>query len=259
MKLYLFIIALFLNHCSYSQYADSLNKYSYNLYGSKAVGKGGYLCSGFFIRTNKSIYFITAKHCMGCDKDKGKVDEGYPDTMFINLNGIIEYPIDIRVIKDTVKCDSLDFFVIKIDSTYSPYINSLELNVPNRFDFNISEIKLIGYPPEAYKTKEGVRYVLDVTAQTQLFKNGDFHFNIKNTYFDIYLNKIVEVFLSNEIIKNIEFGGYSGSPFYVKLSDNKWYLLGCFYQNGTGAVPNYTRFYFTSIRTILQDIILKDQ
>ena len=100
----LFISLLFLSSDLFSQDpADSLAKYSYSIIGvmpSLSVVFG----SGFFLRNNGFIYFITAKHVLtGCDK--GLIPDRFPDEMTIYLtNSTSTILIPTKQIKEKSPC-----------------------------------------------------------------------------------------------------------------------------------------------------------
>src|ERR1700712_2868885 len=86
--------------------SDSLSKYSYLVQTNENGLKSQ--ATGFFVRHQRRLFFITAAHCLtGWDPFRFKQIENFPDTVFIRLSNDtsnLKYlPLPISGIKKAAK------------------------------------------------------------------------------------------------------------------------------------------------------------
>jgi hypothetical protein len=131
------LFALILSTISPSLYAqdlpDSLGKYSYLVQIDKRCEQAQ--ATGFFVRYQQRLFFITAAHCLtGWDPVAMKPIENFPDTIFIRLSNdtsqLTYLPLPVRGFKKTVKpfnqFETPDVFVVEIKNAKKYKVNTIE-------------------------------------------------------------------------------------------------------------------------------------
>lgn len=225
MKIFTTLLLVLLISNSYSQTnVDLLKKYSYPILGfDVAAVKGGATC--FFIRYNKKIYIVTAKHVLnGCLNDSTKdVDSNkksyiflgnYSQSIFLNTNDT----------KKFLPCKGTDLvFCQLLDTSMGKYINSVEDFMVPEFK-NYVEFIICGYPSSTYN-KDMFKHL----PPSSFMEIHDSTFKI----FDIVNSKGVRdstayaINWKGKIVKDSLIGGYSGSPVFIQEKNTlKWRLAG---------------------------------
>lgn len=217
-------------HGKYS--TDSLSKYSYVLYGrqkeNRNKGKGG---TGFFIRYENTLYFITADHLLSSfDQLTQEKEKPYPDTFFIKLftketNKDTFYPLDITTLKKITK---------KVPPFGGP--DALVVNADKLKDYKIYSIEdfLFEYPEQVNITGSIIfGFPTNTDLDTYIKKPpsilmggvcDNFHTSIKRTGY----GNIVDTF--NYRLDFLNGGGviegYSGSPVFIKIPEYTTHVFG---------------------------------
>lgn len=253
MKFYLLLIALAINYCCYSQAdIDSLKKYSYSIVG--LFKKGSVEGSCFFIKTNKGLYLITAKHCL--TKCYGVTEP--PDTMYINIDSFNYLTLPTKKLKSSVKCDN-DLMVCSIDTSIHKYINYLRLEDLLELNKGTIQLALIGYPSNSYSV-DYVSMTKDTRnpiCQSLVLNDKSFKIDYDTSHYYYKSSKSavrIQFYNFHFIYKDLE--GYSGGPVYIQNSNNKWFLIGCSSQWGLGV--NSMSMYIEPSPLIISNILNRE-
>lgn len=230
-----FIIGIFLLLCTTAsgQPDTFFAKYSYQIFGytltNATAGEIKMAAgTGFFIRENDHLLFVTSKHVLsGCDSIK---DPSHPDVVNVflhdsagNMTSLL--PIDIRLVKQNSKClpmkDDPDIVVIDINrKLLKDTVYSLEAFIKPRFN-NISDILFYGYPVRGYSE----RYIEFHPTKTVM------HSPNYRLYSGVVENgKVIDSLnyglTSTEITFNSSYKGFSGSPVFLRNDSTDWRLMG---------------------------------
>jgi len=202
---------------------DSLKKYSYFFYAkiSPSHWEQG---SGFFIRKNNKLYFISDLHSFTGQTIDLKKIPNYPDTLGIRLNDPEKkcevYKIPIAEIKRNTKDIPFylraDAWAYPIDTATIPKdvtIYSVENLIDTNFNYHeVHEAITCGYPNlHSSDTLVAMKAHPVLTKQTIY---GDY---CKKMYFSNYKSYDT---IDYSVTAYTDYGGYSGSPVYL-LYKNK--------------------------------------
>jgi hypothetical protein len=241
MKILPLLLLLLVGHLCFAQSSkgtDSLRKFSY-LITQRIKGQNDSIIrlqgTGFFIREKGKLFLLTAKHVLvpvenDCRKLNYPNDEGI---MYINLvteKGNINgqhIPINVKKIRDTSQCYDIrispDFISYEITETnnYKIYsIESLIKQLPNK----LGEIKIWGYPQKTSSDNNGVYESTgsELLNTKNYYPKTDYFYTSKK---DVdYINNMIRL---NDLKVNTTYGGYSGSPAFIKDNNtNKWVFYG---------------------------------
>ena len=246
MKSMIIAILLLQSLISFSQNDyDSLRKYSYYIVGSYdnldsgvVVSTGKITGTGYFIRHDNSMFFITAKHVLAgtdelCNKKIPADDAGLMTISLVNDAGIIQpelITLNVKAIRDTAACSYLQ---------NSPDIISYEIYNPENYKIYSVEHFLPGYIPKDWGkiVTFGYRDSLDVTAGALIgrksipivinrygfYNNYKFYRGKENGVDSI--NYLVE--RRDSLFSIRELQGHSGSPAFIRDNKrNKYVFLG---------------------------------
>lgn len=204
--------------------------------GQSVPGSG----SGYFIRVERKLFFITAKHVfLGCDpKDtcQRPVKRAvFPETMDIKLttDGIINQniiPISIKKFRDTAICPWTDPDIVayQVINTPTDTVYSIEQFLNKKVPDKKGVISIYGYPSATYILPSGL---FEEQNSSQILLE-------KSTFYDNYRYKscgggytidrqdyIVQ--LQDTVRDNLH--GYSGSPsFMFDIEKQEWLFIGTF-------------------------------
>lgn len=216
--------------------------------GQSAPGSG----SGYFIRLNGELFFITAKHVfLGCDtKDTCQRQikrAAFPDSMDIKLTtgGIINQniiPISIKKFRDTANCPWVepDIIAYQVINTPTDTIYSVEKFLNKRMPNKKGVISIFGYPASAYIFPGGL-YEEQNSSHIVIEK-----YNLYENYKYIACGGKEDIdkqdyIVKTDSIKTTALGGYSGSPvFLLDKETMQWNFVGTF----IGIVESDNKFRF---------------
>lgn len=233
MKTTFFLTGLLILTTTFSQSKeiDTLGKYSYQIFGISDFRSSfndfrQQSGTGFFIRDNAKLYFVTAKHvllgCMGYNRINNPAKELLVIVSTSN-NPLIK--IEIKDIKDT-SCAIIpktpDVSTYEVLGRYNDTsIHSIENLIAQNWIEKIDSITFYGFPHSKTITK----------MQSIVFRKIEYIKNHK--YYDSTVGlmrpDITEyVFRINDVAINLDaLHGYSGSPIFIKESENeKWKMVG---------------------------------
>ena len=240
MKL-IFLLSIFLvfnKHASCQQKVDSLLKYCYQVEGYNRdknnipfYAQG----SGFFIRHNSHLFFVTAKHVLaGYDNSYRKVP-GAPYLMNIILHDasgkLINATVDINVknFQDSVKASNFrgdpDLAFFEITNERNKPIYSIESLLPGHVPDKFDSLKIIGFPTVVQKDSITGKHILK-SAST--FRVTNYSVYRDSKYLEsgiIKTDNINYVIQANDISVNHNLKGYSGSPVFIKDGNLKRYVF----------------------------------
>ena len=126
---------------------ESLQRYSYHMmgYNDSALQFKG---TGFFVRYNNKIFFVTAKHTV-VPYNTDCIPFRKPDiwTIFLPDGGLLNpLEINVNVIKDTVKCPyPADVIAIEINNPKNYKIHYMEFSSPSELPKTLGEISIDGF------------------------------------------------------------------------------------------------------------------
>lgn len=226
-------------------YHDSLSQYSYLLFGSTLlnanhkstipIGKQG---TGFFVRIDSSIYFITAKHNIANYLKKDDHKKDFPDSLnvYTHYSDPFNYiTIPAGWISDSIRINEglkdPDVFCYDVtNSIKSLKLNSIEIPLlendfsPGKANFN--KIWIFGFPEIKNKI---IGEVIQLTPPYR-FESNNFHVSenfpnqIGNDRGIDYLNYEVQI---KDAIITSGFAGFSGSPVFIQNGNSlKWQFMG---------------------------------
>jgi len=200
---------------------DTLKDFSYLLYGFKNIQKKYYQSqgTGFFIKTEDDIYFVTANHVVnGCVKNVK--DTTKPDFMMLwqNKQGIYKewhLNFNTKLIRDTSICRNRDsypeIFVYKLGN---PNTQQIKINCINNFIAEVStfskELIFYGFPSSNRNDQENV-----FDQKPALFKSNDFvvRSNLKHLAGQDVINYHIDI---KDYKIDSSMRGFSGSPLFLK-------------------------------------------
>jgi len=219
MKRSILLLLILIAISGYGQ-LDSLQKYSYQLLGFSINNKtitpvGG---SGFFIRNNDRLFFLTANHVIsGC-----RNIPNFPGEMKIVIKDIERdnytlQPIAIKNALKSIPCDSInnipDYNLFEIDDYNNNNILSIEKFLLPPFK-EVSQVQFHGFPSVA--TNPGSVFI----PVSSLYYNISVGQITTPIYYDIVqdFNYLISV---ENLADSID--GFSGSPVFLKdkKSDKK--------------------------------------
>jgi len=226
-------------------FQDSLAQFSYFLYGStvlnkqnpetKVQGKQG---TGFFIKKDERIYFVTAKHAVTKHLNKGDHRNEFPENYNVyshysdQFNFVPLPPVWInhdQKIKEGL--NSADIFTHDVtDKLYGFPISIVNLT-NKKSDFiatkkEYGQIRIFGFPENMNRIQDGI---IQITPP-YLFTSENF------TIAENFINQIgnergIDSFRYEIQIKDlrINYGlaGFSGAPVFIQIGQiNKWEFIG---------------------------------
>lgn len=248
-------------------YHDSLSQYSYLLFGSTLLnadhkstiptGKQG---TGFFVKIDSSVYFVTAKHTITNYLKNDDLKKDFPDSL--NVYSHYSDPFNYITIPAGWVSDSIrsneglkDPDMFAYDVTNSMKIlkpDAIEISLlendfaPGKANFN--KIWILGFPQIKNKI---IGEVIQITPPYR-FESKSFHVSenfpnqIGNDRGIDYLN--YEVLIKDAII-NSGFAGFSGSPVFIQNGDSlKWQFMGIIV--ATNQIRN-------SIYVVKKDVVIR--
>ena len=221
----LLFVLLFAN-TSFSQaqnMVDIFKKYSYQIMGYISPSPPDFefingTGSGFFIKRNNHLFFITAMHVItGCD---GKtMPPKYPDLFNVLLPGKGEtVTIYATGVRDTAKClpfaEYADVIVLPVEDKYLDKVYSVEGYEYPPFK-TINSTAIFGYPAvEMYKGKYqhlAPTSVLNIPIKKSKYAADSINYKVYSNYIKIDSN----------------LRGYSGSPVFLRdAKSQKWRISG---------------------------------
>ena len=218
----LLFILLFKNGYSQSDF-DSLKKYIYPIIGIDNAAVDGASC--FFVRHQKSIYLVTAKHVLsGCLNDSTK-SEFFAGKHYIFLGSYLNsIKLNTTVTKKVLPCDGIDLVIWQLmDTSMSKYIYSVEDYLrPDFSDFK--SILIGGFPATGFK-----KNMLSSLPGVSFLHIPDKHFEILN-FPDLNGNYDPNTFgvdWKGKVITKTLLEGYSGAPVFIQdRSTLKWKIAG---------------------------------
>ena len=218
---------------------NSFEKYSYSILGFN-MGRPAF-GTGFFIRKNKGIYLVTALHVINGCNVKGVKNDFMPDITNVLIKSNKEKPVcnlDVTNIKKIPCFDTrykADVAIIKIDSVWEPYINSVEGFIKKPYSKKYGAAMIWGYPMLSYWQNNQFDFDPPIS-----------HVKLEKDSFKIYTpvdskgepDSINYLFARTCVKRNDTLsGGYSGSPVFLQYKKTKkWEIIGMVIQTGN----NYT-------------------
>jgi len=232
-----FIVIVLISMCCFKasgQPLVTLKKYSYQLAGLKTIGNEEKIniATGtcFFIRKQKRLFLVTAKHVLaGCKEDNSK-SPNFPDTMHVILHSdsnsnIGNIGFTSKEIADTIDCNKIhenpDFIVLEFEDQIKG-VYSVENFLSPSFK-EVSSFILYGFPEnEMYKDSphfaDATRIYGDQSSDWQITRGN---INRKSGVGDT-----VNYYLFANISLN-NLSGFSGSPVFIKERKyHKWRVIG---------------------------------
>lgn len=218
---------------------NEFKKYSYNILGSKQLDSIKHSivnATGFFIRKNKRLFFVTALHVLtGCKDDNNKI-ENYPDSLFIvikspdkNKEGLL-IPIVTKVNEPCTKGALVPDFVIFEMPKDMPELNKVK-SVENYFSpafASVNEMYLAGFPGKGYWIGDERRLPM---AKSLDCKISDLNIPKAVVAGDI---DTINFWMQTECHLD-SIAGFSGGPVFMKdTRSNRWRVAGI----TVGAVTN---------------------
>ena len=212
---------------------DSLRKYSYFVF-APINDSNWHQGSGFFIRQNNKLYFISALHVFSGRQSESEIIPNYPDTLYVRLitnkRAIYYLKLDISFIKKKKNVPhylEADAYAYLIDQDTIPK-NVTVYSIDHFIEKNIAcnepkETIICGYPNlhinDAFAVLKGL---------PQVSKNI-----IVQSYCDrlYYSNTNSYDSIEYSVWTDRDMGGYSGSPVYL-LYRNK-IIFGGLLSSGT--------------------------
>ena len=221
---------------------DNFKKYTYDIEGYNYDGGSFPIYaqgSGFFIRYNSKILFVTAKHVLGGYDDSCRRVKNAPYIMNIALHnekGAINFQsiqINTEKFQDTVNCfgfrESPDLAFFTIENPENKTIYSIEHFLPFDIPKNFDSLQIIGFPTVEERDSVTGKHLLKpasllLITRYSLFQNSRYHAmdGIKTDS----INYVVE---TKDIVINRKLKGYSGSPVFIKDKTlNRYFFSGIF-------------------------------
>lgn len=249
LKRSLILIVLFF-HLTRAQgqsivYHDSLSQYSYLLFGSTLlnadhkstipIGKQG---TGFFVKIDSSIYFVTAKHTIANYLKNDDHKKDFPDSLNVYTHysdpfNYITIPADW--ISDSIRLNEglkdPDVFAYEVtNSMKNLKSDAIEISLlendfaPGKANFN--KIWIFGFPE--IKNKR-IGEVIQFTPPYR-FESNNFHVS-ENFLNQIGSDRGIDYLNYEVLIKDAKitsaFAGFSGSPVFIQNRNSlKWQFMG---------------------------------
>lgn len=222
---------------------DSLMKYSYLVYNP--VGKQGYYGgTGFFIKNNKNLFFVTAQHVLdGYDMNDQKLPN-FPDTAYIVIHTKTAIYFHTILLADIIKkhvnskaYEHADVYVLPVRIPDTVMVNSIEkFMVPILDCHTVSQTIVFGYPV--------------LNSQPYIILNAppkEKYSPILNYCYDIEYQEInkIDSFNYPISIKGDGFG-FSGAPIFFEIKNKP--VFGGIVSSGTpdtimmGLRPKYIEY-----------------
>jgi len=216
MKKWIALLALLVSFNSYSQFnQDSLSKYCYSIFGYTPPSHS-FFGSGFFIRRNNSLYFVSAKHVVtGCIY--GAYLKHFPKEMNIVIDSpktLINARVELIAKRDpcSVSFKDSDFVVTKVSSRFMKYVHSVEAFILPPFD-SLQEADIYGFP----HYRELKRRKMDIF-------EPPYKMNLPHQISSLFVNESSEkidltscFFEVGSFMSDYDsLGGFSGAPIFVK-------------------------------------------
>jgi len=224
---------------------DSLGQFSYMLYGNTVLNKQnratkvqGKQATGFFIKKEKRIYFVTAKHAVTNHLNEGEKRNEFPENYNIYSHysdkfNFISVPAvwisDSSHIKEGL--NSADVFIWEVTDKLNDFpisavsvTNDSPAIIPSKSEYG--EIRFIGFPEKMNKIENGIIQI----APPYLFTTKNF--TILKNFINQIGNEIGIDSLRYEVqIKDARvesrLAGFSGAPVFIQIGEsNKWEFLG---------------------------------
>ncbi|MDQ6609030.1 MAG: hypothetical protein M3Y85_04335 [Bacteroidota bacterium] len=234
MKKYLFILAFFGFFKTKAQdLHDSLSKYSYLVQTNEKGLKSQ--ATGFFVRHQNRLFFITAAHCLtGWDPFRFKQIENFPDTVFIRLSNDTSHlkylPLPISGIKKTAKrfreYESPDVYVVEIKEAKKYRVFSVEQFFDAKLQCDLARTVFVsGYP--------------NADGYNDYFRDRQQPFTLADTLGEAYciyaFRPEVKLYDAVNYFTHFKDGttgpGLSGAPAYL-LTEDKTIVFGGIYIGG---------------------------
>jgi hypothetical protein len=153
-KCFLALTLLVFFKASAQDLADSLSKYSYLVQTNENGVKSQ--ATGFFVRHQHRLFFITAAHCLtGWDPFRFKPIENFPDTVFIRMSNdtskLKYFPLPIAGIKKAAKpfreYETPDVYVVEIKDPRKYPVFSVEQFFREEVECDLARTVFVsGYP-----------------------------------------------------------------------------------------------------------------
>jgi hypothetical protein len=219
------------------KYDESLSKYSYLIFGTKIREELNrfYTFQGtcFFIRWEKQLYLITAKHVLSGNNTGDQKENNHPAIMEVCVKdsaSLTKIPINTNAINDTLCCglykDYSDFCVIKVDPSTFSKVNSVENFIYAPFK-KIDGIQFAGFTKINMERSEDApitRFSVTSKGLKFFYKSFSFKSNSDSTYRTDTTNCYIS---SPKIPMDGTLQGTSGAPIFVKdHNSKKWRVLG---------------------------------
>ena len=209
------------NSTSSSSSIDSLKKYSYYIsgYNGESLIKG----TGFFVRANDKLFFITSKYLISpYDTLCNPLQSPNYWTIFIpdtpGKGKFKSMKIDLQKTQNAITCPfAPDIVSIKMKDSIADKVNSIDLRTsPLSKSQTEDSVVVYGYP-DFYKGN----------TRTYLLKPAAYIVGVCQISSDVS-NNVNCRFISENIDMNDSLKGYSGAPVFGKSSDTgKWQFIGC--------------------------------
>lgn len=244
--IFLFLLVIFSFKSSKAQprvFQDSLAQFSYLLFGSTVLNKGtqptkvhGRQGTGFFIKKNERIYFVTAKHTVTNRLSKYQLRSEFPAhyniySHYSDRFNFIPLPAVWRSDSTAEGLNSTDVFIRDITGQLKDFpvkpITLPKNNPTGSLDSQntYDEIHLFGFPEKMNRIENGIIQI----APPYLFSTKNFIIGIN------FINQIgnekgidslrYEIQIKDSKVSSA-FGGFSGSPVFIRDSHGKWVFLG---------------------------------
>jgi len=246
---------------------DSLQKFSYFIFGIYPGYYNGvywhvpryFNGTGFFLRTGKRIFLVSAKHVLTpWNPVDSTMDDKYPDSIYIRVKSkatqsLALWPINTKYIKAAVKEDIYykdpDVFVYEVDNKEAQEfeINSLETYmIPNLSDSDLLNHHGygFGYPSIPYSYFQSFvsnpPHLFECEIENKILGDLDVG-NGKYDSFDY------QAYLYSGII----LPGISGSPVFYRAREGDRWLLGGVLSSGQ---PKIRKIKFIHPNMIIQQL-----
>jgi hypothetical protein len=226
-------------------FQDSLAQFSYLLFGSTVLNKEnrpkkvlGKLATGFFIKKDERIYFVTAKHAITNHLNGGEQRNDFPENYNVYSHYSDQFnflPMSAVWMSDSSKIkerlNDADIFTcqgtVKLNG-FAISTGSLPKDPKGfiRSKSGYGEIRFFGFPEKMNKIENGIIQI----APPYLFTTKNF--TIAQNFINQIGNEIGIDSLRYEVqIKDSKvtfaLGGFSGAPVFIRTGqENKWEFLG---------------------------------
>ncbi|MGN6298299.1 MAG: hypothetical protein ACTHM7_16025 [Ginsengibacter sp.] len=224
---------------------DSLGQYSYLVYGSTELSHPknativrGQQATGFFIKKDNRLYFITAKHAVTNYVANGDSRNNYPDSFNVYAHyddpfHFVSIPAIWSTATAALKGGLIDSDVFCYQVTHKlngMHVRAIEFTEQGRSLVssrnNYDKIRILGFPVQMNKIE---RNVIQITPP---YRFETSNFKISESFLNRIGNDVGVDSVRYEIeIKDFKitsaFGGFSGAPVFIENKvTNKWELMG---------------------------------